>query len=628
MMAYSGQPTSYLPPGSFTPVVRDRTTTRASVQAPQRQFNPEDSLTPEEADCLCCDIGEQNLCRILTTLVGLGTRSRVNFYGWLITDVRVFISSNLDLGTAYAVARTAWKHFNVTLLLDVSSWRQKIWTSINDMAKRRETAVSEDEGGRGMIADPYDVMPRRIWDLKSNRVVDFCNRMADFLVLKKGSPHMIPQGQRYPHFWAVTHSWTADMKGIESSVNGNQWPIPLPAEVTLEQVRNELLSFGGEYVWLDVVCLRQDSGMRSTQLKAKEWQVDVPTIGNIYLAASRIVRYFNGLGRKFSPTGWEIEQHWLKRAWTLQEMRPESITQTGGVSPGVSFLDTVGPFGPDGCSLTLRAALAHARKIAEDADDPTGMGCTVFDLITEMRGRHASNPVDKVAGLVYLLRTPRLPTYTADITDEEAWVRCCDSLSFVRKLELLFDFPGRGSDTQWYPTWRQLTSWPARRQEVPHKAPGWHSPAIPRFRPTIPLGMPGALTLGAYLLWDVLIESSDHPGEYYVRRRPSLETKQPKVVVFSTSYENQTPIPNGRYTLAGSDMSEACNWVVCNRKGGISGVMETLPLRTNQAMPPPMCVPVQAALFQKVSVLRTDYTSELSHGDLCVVQNPLLCVFV
>ncbi|RPB29361.1 hypothetical protein L211DRAFT_756923, partial [Terfezia boudieri ATCC MYA-4762] len=58
-------------------------------------------------------------------------------------------------------------------------------------------------------------------------------------------------------------------------------PIPLPAGVSLEQVRTELLGFGGEYAWLDVACLRQDSEMHLAQLKAEEWQVDVPTIGNI-----------------------------------------------------------------------------------------------------------------------------------------------------------------------------------------------------------------------------------------------------------------------------------------------------------------------------------------------------------
>lgn len=49
-------------------------------------------------------------------------------------------------------------------------------------------------------------------------------------------------------------------------------------------MRTELLGFGGEYAWLDVACLRQDSEMHLAQLKAEEWQVDVPTIGNISIS--------------------------------------------------------------------------------------------------------------------------------------------------------------------------------------------------------------------------------------------------------------------------------------------------------------------------------------------------------
>lgn len=160
-----------------------------------------------------------------------------------------------------------------------------------------------------------------------------------------------------------------------------------------------------------------------------------------------------------------------------------------------------------------------------------------------------------------------------------------------------------------------MTNWPARTKGIPHRAPVWSNPTIPRFRPAIALGRPGVFTTGAYLLREVLIESSaHHPGEYYVKR-------DSKVVVFSSSYENQTLITSGRYTLVGSQMSEACNWVVCNSKGSIGGIIDTLP--------PTICVGlIQAALFQKVSVLRTDYTSELSHGDLCAEQNAPYCVFV
>jgi len=127
-------------------------------------------------------------------------------------------------------------------------------------------------------------------------------------------------------------------------INQYQWPIPLPEGVDLERdVRTELLSFGAEYVWLDVLCLRQHSGTQkpsdhSTYLdsiKQTEWKIDVPTIGNIYRAAQRVVRYFNGLGKPFSEHGWDDPRHWLRRAWTLQEISAESMTFNRGL--GMSF---------------------------------------------------------------------------------------------------------------------------------------------------------------------------------------------------------------------------------------------------------------------------------------------------
>ena len=76
------------------------------------------------------------------------------------------------------------------------------------------------------------------------------------------NPHT--QSPLYPPFWAVTHSWTDDMKPLNRTpINQYQWPVPVPGGVDLEcDVRTELLSFGAEYVWLDDLCLRQHSGTR------------------------------------------------------------------------------------------------------------------------------------------------------------------------------------------------------------------------------------------------------------------------------------------------------------------------------------------------------------------------------
>ena len=73
----------------------------------------------------------------------------------------------------------------------------------------------------------------------------------------------------------------------------------------MESLRSELLTFGAEYIWIDVLCLRQKSEVDHLEkLRVEEWKLDVPTIGNVYRAAANIVRYFNGLGVRFSNQDW------------------------------------------------------------------------------------------------------------------------------------------------------------------------------------------------------------------------------------------------------------------------------------------------------------------------------------
>ncbi|KAF8456826.1 hypothetical protein BDZ91DRAFT_636446, partial [Kalaharituber pfeilii] len=313
--------------------------------------------------------------------------------------------------------------------------------------KERSRAIDKDSTGQELIHSPYLVMPRRIWDLKSNRVVDFTMLHSEALSMAVD----------LPTFWAVSHSWTSDMEPVETSVNQYLWPVPLPKGVNLYyNLRKELLDFGAEYVWLDVLCLRQTapSGYGHYAIKQQEWKIDVPTIGNIYRAAAHVVRYFNGLGRLFSKDGWDDHRHWLRRAWTLQEIRTEKVTFNGGVSynDGNIILNAHGKVA--GQVVTLRAAIRPVLKLAADADSRSG--CKVYELAKEMAHRYASNPTDKVAGIFYLLRTTQLPTYNENLSDETAWRQCFHVLPFERKIEILFDFPYRGTEHQWFPTWKQL----------------------------------------------------------------------------------------------------------------------------------------------------------------------------
>ncbi|KLO08112.1 hypothetical protein SCHPADRAFT_620305 [Schizopora paradoxa] len=197
-------------------------------------------------------------------------------------------------------------------------------------ANNRQNSVAriDDSTVRDAITEPSNIRPRRLWDLYANRVVPYHYHYSSRR--RDGSNKPI----RYP-FCAISHSWTDDMVIADTPVNGHNWPVPFPAGVSLEAVRNEMLNLGEEYVWLDVLCLRQMStDIASEKLRKEEWVVDLPTIGILYDHYSRqVVWYMNGLGRAFEAKGWDNVRHWLNRAWTLQEAKAGSVF--GGIPEGI-----------------------------------------------------------------------------------------------------------------------------------------------------------------------------------------------------------------------------------------------------------------------------------------------------
>ncbi len=77
-----------------------------------------------------------------------------------------------------------------------------------------------------------------------------------------------------------------DRDKVPTPINGHEWPVPIPKDANLDLIRLELLNLGAEYVWLDVLCLRQEGGPRE-DLRAEEWKLDRPTIGHVFRMARR-----------------------------------------------------------------------------------------------------------------------------------------------------------------------------------------------------------------------------------------------------------------------------------------------------------------------------------------------------
>ncbi|KAF8448229.1 hypothetical protein BGX38DRAFT_1190210 [Terfezia claveryi] len=414
-----------------------------------------------------------------------------------------------------------------------------------------------------------------------------------------------------PPFWAITHSWTNEMPQVKTSINQYQWPTPLPRSLDLDHgVRRELLSKGAEYVWLDVLCLRQSS-TANDKTKVDEWKLDVPTIGNIYRAAVGIARYFNGLGQAFDTTGWDKPRHWLCRAWTLQEIRSENTTYNAGILHTTRghahiIMNTESLVG--GKVITLRQALHPIVKLAAQVDSPSG--CSVYELVQQMAKRHATQPTDKVAGLFYLLRTTQLPTYDAGVQDGDAWARCFHVLPFDRKIEILFDFPYAGDscgnrdystthNCHWFPTWRQLMEWPDRDPTYDHTVA-----VCTQGQAHLHGQKPEHLfVFDLWAIYDVHLYEINEQNEHEINIGDDI-------FGFHYPYLHQKPVEvssSGRYTLVTTNPEYSYNWVVCKSLGK----------RTeNYTLSDGAIKTAEVESVKKLGVLKTDSCSEFVLGSM------------
>ena len=288
---------------------------------------------------------------------------------------------------------------------------------------------------------------------------------------------------------------------VLSPINSYLWPIPVPNPLVIERqqiwnynvvdygydmqqpvllvVKNQLTQRDIEYCWLDILCLRQPGGIREQQ-RSPEWEIDVPTIGNIYRNAHTVVRYLNGLGQQVKKyvEAWKESRHWINRAWTLQEIKPDDQMSTPDRGGELHLIDTVRGTDPP---KNIRQLLHPVSQLAATAHSPRG--CGIIPLVRQIIGRSASNPLDQVAGINYLM-WPKgsqfdLPIYNTDMSIDSSWLKCVDSMRLELKLELLFLYPDPRDDKpvnycskptrsevlrsipQWVPTWKQLSSFTA-----------------------------------------------------------------------------------------------------------------------------------------------------------------------
>ncbi|KAK0461557.1 hypothetical protein IW261DRAFT_1374950 [Armillaria novae-zelandiae] len=354
----------------------------------------------------CATLGAQGLLDHLNSTLGTSYRLHNVFLTSLLAEC---MTNEYDLGMAYGCLRRIW------YIDDWSRARDVLWRwSGEDQKERREALV----GNR--IVNPR-LQPR----------------------------HSVDNNRTWPR--PISHSWMdeQDRTAVWTPINEYEWPVPIPKDADLNLIRIEMLNLGLEYAWLDVLCLRQEGGRRE-DLRAEEWRLDVPTIGQVYFG-SGVVCYLSGLGRPLTLNEGDLEsdRSWFRRAWTLQEIG-DGRDIAGDTPDGPLHAEC-----KDGKYAT--DLLTRFHKKLED----THTSAQLDEVLAEMRTRVSTNPVDRIAGLASLVLSQWIPAYSESASLEHAWTALVDSMDGFYRGELFFLCAEPGdAGAKWRPSWHQVMTKP------------------------------------------------------------------------------------------------------------------------------------------------------------------------
>ncbi|GJE97514.1 hypothetical protein PsYK624_137350 [Phanerochaete sordida] len=391
---------------------------RSSVPFQWAHFGP-GAIPSALANKLCSTMSIRGLLATLNDV--LGTTHGPDTPG-LTECLKHFSATSRDFGELYGILRGYWHSDLTQLVAHLSEKRAK------DEAMRRD-AVRE-----GYISNPF-VRPRRVWDLYSNRVIPY-------YALPPCPRSRIPD-----NVWTVSHSWVPEdaLRRVWTTINGKEWPVPIPADTTLEHIRVELLNFAAEYVWLDVLCLRQEGHPEDEAQRKEEWRLDVPTVGHVFSFPDvPCITYFNGLGRPFTPSlsALASDYHWLNRAWTVQEATESWL-------PGGA---TGATFPADAIALFNKRHVIPAKSRRDPRDLAQKKSFT--DAPALLRERRCTRELDRVFCLAYLLQCATLPAYDAGAGADAAWAELLKHLPPTVRTPLLWY--GDGAAWPTWPTWTQF----------------------------------------------------------------------------------------------------------------------------------------------------------------------------
>ncbi|KAK0433521.1 hypothetical protein EV421DRAFT_1718524 [Armillaria borealis] len=407
-------------------------------------------------------------------------------------------------------------------------WYTDNWGTIRDALCRREKKDREKRQ-KALVGNRIVNMwlrPRRVWDLYSNRVV----------------PYWITDtGYEYRSPRPISHAWMdeKDRAVVWTPINGYEWPVPIPKDADLNLIRIEMLNLGLEYAWLDVLCLRQVGGP-GEDLRTEEWELDVPTIGAVYQSGQDVVCYLSGLGRPLTLKEGDLEsdRSWFRRAWTLQEIGREEYRVIAGDTPD-------GPLHAECKDGKYETELLT--RFHKQLRSTRELTLCVPEALEEMQKRVSTKPVDKIAGLAFLMGSGTIPAYYESASLEEAWTALVNSMYAGFRVQLFFVCPEPGDrGPKWRPSWDQVTNKPLLAYNGVFQFVDRHETGDEE---ACDAGCIDGLVRGL-----AVVEGGDRHGEFIVECDDGIAR-------FKITAAHTYPIPEDTYTLIyGGDIDHS--WVI------------------------------------------------------------------
>ncbi|KAK0431317.1 hypothetical protein EV421DRAFT_2041320 [Armillaria borealis] len=441
-------------------------------------------ISSSVADTLCAKLGVVGILQKLNIILGTSYTQEMRS---LCSLLEGYIIKGYDFGTAFSYLRPFW--YNGLLNIEDKLHTREAW----DQQMRQDVLVNNK------IISPL-LPPRHVWDLFSNRVVPWW------------------AARKYP--WAISHAWMKeeDRVDMRTPINGYEWPVPMPRDANLDLIRIEMLNNGAQYAWLDVLCLRQVDGRRE-DLRAEE----------------RVVCYLSGLGRPFSlkENDLESDTYWFRRAWTLQEAR-HGMT-IGGDTGDHRFIEK-----------EMRATVENRLSSLEQGASLLAM--PVFIALSEMRKRVSTNPLDRVAGLSYLVCMGGIPAYFAEQSEEEAWMELVNKMAIPHRQDLFFLYPQPGNGNMfWRPSWKQAMDGVLLPPQLSGRNSDWHEFVL-RTKAKDADRCDGPCIESGYV-WGL---SQGSPEENYREGELIIKDTTGAKHTFKIIADHQHPIPEGLYALVGT----------------------------------------------------------------------------